>query len=577
MSAAAAQVHSLGSYEIVRKLGSGGMADVFLARQHMAADVERAVVVKAILPSLAEDDRFVQMFLREARIAAHLQHPNIVAIHDVSVIESRPCICMEFLRGRDLWYVIKRMLDREEPIAARATAAVIAQAATGLDYAHKRRDERGRKLDLVHRDISPHNLFLTRDGLVKVLDFGIAKSRYSQQKTQEGVIRGKLPYMAPEQARNLGIDGRADQFALGVILWEMLTSRRLFARDDPFHTLTDLFHKEVKAPSSIVDGVPRDLDRIALRALARDPEQRYPSCEAMAADLRAWLGTVQAPGEGVIVTELLETAIPSEEDEALYGMPFEHSAIDVALPGVRPFEHGTGSAQLPVAPIPAAPTVIRELAPLPTVTGAQSTPASVLQQPARTALPRPVLIGGAVAAAVVIGIIAAVAIGGGDGEPADGVARSLEARLAAPAVVPGQPAVPMPPITHRGSPAASPPPPPAAIPSTPPPPQPVEVRFLGVPPGVTLEIDGVVLEGTTHRTESSDAVRHVRALRAGRELWRYDAIFQRTTDVTLPEFPGLEPDPIVIPVPARPVRPTTPTPTKRPTKRLGNDIDRGYP
>lgn len=541
MPAAKGQLHALGSYEVVRKLGSGGMAEVFLAKQHMAGDVERSVVIKAILPHLAEDERFVRMFLREARIAAHLSHPNIVQIHDVSVIESRPCIVMEFLRGRDLWYVLKTLTDREDEVGAVPAAAVVAQAASALDYAHRRRDDQGRKLELVHRDISPHNLFLTREGQVKVLDFGIAKSRYSQHKTQDGVIRGKLPYMAPEQARNLAIDGRADQFALGVILWEMLTCQRLFAREDPFLTLTELFQKDVRPPSDLVAGSPKELDVIALRALARDPEQRYPSCEAMATELRAWLASVKAPGEAAVVTELLENAAPSIEDEALYGMAFERTATDVPLPPPRPREVATGNVTADRGPL--------------------TTPAALASQSSPL---RPALIAGGVAAAIVLGIVLALVAGGDDQD---------EMTVASPPrIVLGGSA-----DRDRAAPAPG-------VPSTPPPNAPapveVEVRFHAVPPDVRLEIDGAAVEGTHWRTQASNEVRHIRALRGTREVWRYDAIFQRTTDVTLPALPPA--DRVAAGAGGGAGTGKRPPPTKRTgatgrSERLGNEIEIQYP
>lgn len=319
MSEALANLRSLGTYEIVRKLGAGGMAEVFLAVQRMAADVERLVVVKSILPALAEDDRFVQMFLREARIAALLTHPNIVHIHDVAVIDKRPCIVMEFLRGRDLAFLLKRLADRGQAVEPVAAAALIAQAASGLDYAHQKRDERGRAMSIVHRDVSPHNLFVTRDGHVRVLDFGIAKSARQREQTETGTLKGKLAYMAPEYLRGQPVDGRADEFALGVVLWEALTGRRLFHRGEHFQTMEALFSMNVSPPSSVVPSVAKELDTIAMRALSRDPALRFATCEDMAASLRDFLRTRGAQSEAQIVARWLEQLAPVREDSGLYG------------------------------------------------------------------------------------------------------------------------------------------------------------------------------------------------------------------------------------------------------------------
>ncbi len=319
MSEALANLRSLGTYEIVRKLGAGGMAEVFLAVQRMAADVERLVVVKSILPALAEDDRFVQMFLREARIAALLTHPNVVHIHDVAVIDKRPCIVMEFLRGRDLAFLLKHLAERGQAVEPVAAAALIAQAASGLDYAHQKRDERGRPMSIVHRDVSPHNLFVTRDGHVRVLDFGVAKSARQREQTETGTLKGKLAYMAPEYLRGKPIDGRADEFALGVVLWEALAGRRLFHRAEHFQTMEALFSMNVAPPSSVRSSVPEALDQIAMRALSRDPELRFTTCEEMAAALRDFLRMRGAQSEAQIVAQWLEQVAPAREDAALYG------------------------------------------------------------------------------------------------------------------------------------------------------------------------------------------------------------------------------------------------------------------
>lgn len=312
------------------------MAEVFLATQRMAAGVKRRVVIKAILPHLLEDSQFVEMFMREAKIAAILQHPNIAQIFDVTVFDERPWIVMEFLRGRDLWTVLRRLTTDGMTVPPDAAAAIVAQAATGLDYAHRKADDRGRALALVHRDISPHNLFLTRDGHVRVLDFGVAKSSFQPHRTQSGVLKGKLAYMAPEQARGEDVDARADQFALGVILWEALTGTRLFSRDDPFQTMNALFYGEIPPPSKHVASVPAELDEIALRALSRDPSGRYPSCEALAGALRDLLRRNDARSESVLVASLLERAVPSTEDGEMYASDLTDSSQGIALPSDEP-------------------------------------------------------------------------------------------------------------------------------------------------------------------------------------------------------------------------------------------------
>ncbi len=577
MAASSLKAHSLGSYQVIRKLGAGGMAEVFLAAHHMAGDVERLVVVKAMLPHLADDDRFVQMFMREARIAALLSHPNIVQIHDVSVIEGRPCIIMEFLRGRDLWHVLRRLARQRERIRPVAAAAIVAQAASGLEYAHKKRDDKGRRIDLVHRDISPHNLFLTRDGHVRVLDFGIAKSRYQQQQTQSGVLKGKLPYMAPEQARGKQVDGRTDEFALGVVLWEMLAGRRLFARDDPYQTLHSLFHMDIVPPSELDPAIPAELDAICLRALARDPDARFESCEDLANALRDWLRRASTEREPAVVSAALEQAIPSAEDASFYGFDPDSTATAVHLPeedetsdiGTDPEMHEIFDRDGTPSRSGIARTVVHDVPTAIADEGAEATPHVVEATPHvfdAGAPPRAGLSRGTVTLVAVVllgflaaGVGAAVAVFGAEPEQAADV-----------------------------HPSAPPPPPPEPVPApAPPAPAEIAIRFADVPPDVRLEVDGAALGGTTLDTFASDEVRRVRAFVRDREVWRYDGIFRRSTTVTLPELGATD----EAPAPSRPSGPsrraarrprrTEPAamdaPAMRSSPRLDNDLDLGYP
>ena len=487
-SVGALKAQSLGQYKLVKKLGTGGMAEVFLAAQEMEADLTRPVVIKAILPHLAEDERFVDMFMREARVAAMLSHPNIVHIHDVTKLEGRPCIVMEFLKGRDLWTVMQRLQGRGEAAPPHHAAAVIAQAAAGLDYAHRKRDRQGQSLDLVHRDISPHNLFLTRDGQIRVLDFGIAKSAYQTQRTESGVIKGKLPYMAPEQARGKDVDHRADLFALGVVLWEMLTGKRLFARDDPLQTMAAMFSEAVPKPST-VRPCPDVLEQITMRALARSPTDRFDSCESMATALRAWLASEGAGGETRLVKRLLNLAVPVGEDEAFYAAEAETSEL------------GPEELQL----------VANELTPSHSGIGAKlfdldQPPAPSITPPPDQRRPRtiPMWVWGAGAALLLLGAfgITAYALSSDDEPPL----------LNAPGQFGGAPQV------SEG------------------PREPVEVSFTNVPEGVVIEVDGRALEGAVLRVPPSDDVHRVRALYEGRELWRYDGLFRSAMEVDVPDL-----------------------------------------
>ncbi len=529
---------SLGSYRLVRKLGTGGMAEVFLAAQRMQGGVIRPVVVKAILPHLVEDQRFVEDFLREARVAAMLNHPNIVHIHDVSVLDGRPCIVMEFLKGRDLWTVLSRLGADGAAVGPQAAAAVVSQASAALDYAHRKRDRKGRPLDLVHRDISPHNLFLTRDGQVRVLDFGIAKSAFQQHRTESGVIKGKLAYMAPEQARGKDVDHRADLFALGVVLWEMLAGQRLFARDDAFQTVTAMFHDEVPSPSS-VRPVPDELEAIVMKALQRDPTDRYDSCESLTLALRRWLASVGAPAEERLVQGLLSKTIPEAEDAEFYSPD-------------RPVDPNLLSSESSLIGIDTSPDPLGQ-------TDEVVSPAGAAVHQKRPKLPpwwRWVAL--AVGLVAIPFIVTAIVLRKDDPPP-------------------------QPPTLAQRDPST-----PAVEPEPEPePPEPVEVRFTNVPDGVSIEVDGEVLEGEVLEVDPGDDTHHVRALYEGQELWRYDALFRTEAVVELPTLTlptAAEPAPEVSEA-APEVEVSEPPPRRRRRFRrrtarmqgLGMQLDLDYP
>jgi eukaryotic-like serine/threonine-protein kinase len=279
-----------GKYRLLAELGQGGMATVYLAVALGDSGFRKLAVVKVLRPELAIDDEFVEMFLDEARLCAHLSHPNIVHTYDVGVDESGHLIAMEYLDGASM-HAAKAKLGRNGgPFSFAFQAKVLLEVLEGLRYAHELKDYNGRSLELVHRDVTPHNIFITYDGQVKLLDFGIAKAATSSVKTATGVIKGKLTYMAPEQARGDPVDARADLYAVGVMLWEAATGKRrwpagitepaLFAR---------LANGELpESPDGAGHGLPLEIDAIIMRALAPLPEDRYQT----AADLRDALDSV---------------------------------------------------------------------------------------------------------------------------------------------------------------------------------------------------------------------------------------------------------------------------------------------
>ncbi|MDC0711137.1 serine/threonine protein kinase [Stigmatella sp. ncwal1] len=269
---------SFGKYDLLRKIASGGMGQVFLARER--GGVERLVVLKLILPHLAEDDEFLTMFLEEARLVGRLRHPNLVTILDLSEIEGRHCLAMEFVQGDDLRRLDKQARLKGQLLPPGVVLRIISEAAAGLDYAHQARDAQGQPLKLVHRDVSPQNILVGFDGGVKIIDFGVAKAAGSSQQTATGVLKGKYPYMSPEQASGQAIDGRSDQFALGVVMWELLTGKRLFKGESDLMTLRLVKDCQVPYPSQLNPKLPPGLDEVVMRALEATPQKRFPDCGA---------------------------------------------------------------------------------------------------------------------------------------------------------------------------------------------------------------------------------------------------------------------------------------------------------
>ena len=290
----------LGQYELLRKIAAGGMAEIFLAKQTGISGFERMLVIKRILPHLAENKEFITMFLDEARIAAQLTHPNVVQIYDLGRIPSdgpvrHPdsyYIAMEYIHGEDIRKIYNQEVQRSARIPTELAAHIIAQAAGGLDYAHRKVDISGQPLGLVHRDISPQNLLVTYDGHVKIVDFGVAKAANKMAQTRSGVLKGKYSYMSPEQAQGMKIDARTDIFALAVVLYEITCGVRLFKRENELETLHAVIACEVTPPSKIDPGYPAELEKIVMKALAKNPARRYQTAGELARELDEYAQSV---------------------------------------------------------------------------------------------------------------------------------------------------------------------------------------------------------------------------------------------------------------------------------------------
>jgi serine/threonine protein kinase len=284
VSASAAGANSLGKYRLIAELGHGGMAEVFLAVVRGPAGFNKLVVIKQIRPQLAEDPEFLGMFLDEARLAARLSHPNVVQTNEVGQEGERYFISMEYLEGQPLNRILHR-LQKTGGLALPLHVKILSDVLAGLHHAHDLADYDGTPLGVVHRDVTPHNVFVTYDGQVKVVDFGIAKALNSSSETRTGVLKGKVAYMAPEQARGERVDRRADIFSVGVMLWEAAIGRRLWKGVPDIAILQRLLSGGIPSPRSIKPEVPEELEAIILKALAHQRDDRY----ATALDLQTAL------------------------------------------------------------------------------------------------------------------------------------------------------------------------------------------------------------------------------------------------------------------------------------------------
>ncbi|MCK5688853.1 serine/threonine protein kinase [Myxococcota bacterium] len=311
-----------GQYEIIRKLATGGMAEVFLAKQTGMAGFERHVCIKRILPHLSEQQDFIDMFQDEARIAANLIHPNIAQIYDIGTEGDSHYIAMEYVRGEDLRRVYNQEVSRGRAMPFEPAAQIIMGSAAGLDFAHRHTNLDGKHLGLVHRDISPQNIIVTYDGHAKIVDFGVAKAAGKVTETRSGVLKGKYSYMSPEQASGDPVDSRTDIFALGITLYEVTTGTRLFKRENEIETLHAVIGCDVTLPTDLVPDYPEDLEYIVMRALSADPSDRYTYAGDMERDLEQFLINRGHPsGASSLATYMQDLFSEKLADEMLFGGP----------------------------------------------------------------------------------------------------------------------------------------------------------------------------------------------------------------------------------------------------------------
>jgi serine/threonine-protein kinase len=281
------EARDFGNYELVAKLATGGMAEIFLARRTDPVGRGDLVVIKRILPHLADDEHFVTMFRDEAALASKLEHPNVCRVFSLGHTDNTWFIVMEYLHGVALSRMLTRVSKNKGRLDLRIVAAIVIQACEGLHHAHELRAADGHLLGVVHRDVSPPNIFIGADGIVKLLDFGIAKARGASSKTRTGTVKGKNAYMSPEQILGKPLDRRSDVFALGAVLYELLAVKRLFHRDSDFLTFKAITEEPIPDIKERRPDLPAALREVVGRALARDVNARYATAKDLADALRA--------------------------------------------------------------------------------------------------------------------------------------------------------------------------------------------------------------------------------------------------------------------------------------------------
>ncbi|HVP61918.1 MAG TPA: serine/threonine-protein kinase [Myxococcaceae bacterium] len=334
----------LGKYQLLRKLATGGMAEVFLAKTDGPMGFEKLLVIKRILPHLAEDPQFIEMFLAEAKLAAQLNHPNLVTLFDFGQAEGSYFIAMEYIDGPTLRLLVARSRDLRAPISLALAARIVSSAAEGLAYAHDFRDQlTDEPLHLVHRDVSPDNILIGRSGAVKLVDFGIAKARGQSHHTQVGTVKGKVAYMAPEQLRGEPLDRRVDLYALGVVLYELCTGRMPFeASSDASMVRAVLYDAAIPAVRR-VPTVPAAIQTILDRLLAKDRAARYPDCRTLHADLEAFIQSTGEATNGFALSRLVaQLAPPAPPAQPVQPTPARASPILLSEP-----MEGAGTAPSP--------------------------------------------------------------------------------------------------------------------------------------------------------------------------------------------------------------------------------------
>jgi serine/threonine-protein kinase len=309
---APSEVERLDRFELIAELASGGMATVFLARLGGVAGFQRLVAIKRLHPHLAKDKEFIEMFLDEARLAARIHHPNVVPIVEVGATERGYYLVMEYIEGDTLARLFARSAQTKKRLPADVGIRVLLDALAGLHAAHELCDDSGQPLEIVHRDVSPQNILVGIDGSSRITDFGVARASSRLSTTRSGQLKGKLAYMAPEQARGARVDRRADLFAMGIILWETLAFKRLFKGDQEAETLNKVLYEPIPDVRDVAPSTPDELAKVTMKALDRDPQKRYRTGAELADDLEKAARAVRMLATARDVKHCIESVIGTE-------------------------------------------------------------------------------------------------------------------------------------------------------------------------------------------------------------------------------------------------------------------------
>lgn len=351
---ARAAPETIGRYRLCFELAFGGMASVYLARAQGSPGFEKLVALKRIHPHLLSETSYVEMFLDEARIASRITHPNVCSVFDFGEAGGEYFIAMEYLVGEPLSRVHRRVIadvdERSSPLLPARMAHIIAQACEGLHAAHELRDAGGESLCVVHRDVSAQNLFVTYDGTTQVVDFGIAHASQRMHHTEAGQVKGTFPYMAPEQMTAAPVDRRVDVWALGAVLWELLTLRRLFWRDTDVNTMYAVLSSEIKRPSEYNPDVSKELDEVVLKALQRNPNGRWQTARDMGTALRRAVAQREDPLGPAEIAEWMSGLFPDGEARKRHVMEIARTSDawgTVEAPRRSAEGSGTAAASIP--------------------------------------------------------------------------------------------------------------------------------------------------------------------------------------------------------------------------------------